>query len=99
MTPSRDEIAKIARLAHLCIEGSELERFSKEFARILGFFERLTELDTSGVEPMSHVGSDQGVKAAAFRPDTVRAGLPMDEVFAEAPDVRQGHFIVPKVIT
>lgn len=98
MKVSREEIVKIARLAHLRFEGPELDRFSGEFANILEYFESLGRLDLSGIEPTSHVASGQQARVEEYRPDETRPSFPPDEALREAPEKGQGHFLVPKFI-
>ncbi len=98
MSVTRDEIVKIARLAHLRFEGAELERFSEEFATILGYFESLDRLELSGIEPTAHVAAGDAAVPHEYRPDQVQAGLPPDEATAQAPEKVAGHFVVPKFI-
>ena len=61
---------------------------------ILEHVERLQELDTTDVEPTSHAIPMQNV----FRADEVRPSLPRDRFLSEAPDAREGYFVVPRVV-
>ena len=56
--------------------------------------DKLDELDTSGVEPMSHIFGDQNV----FREDVVTNGDNRSEMLANAPKVKDGQYQVPKTI-
>ena len=61
---------------------------------MLDYIDKLNELDTSGVEPMSHVFPVKNV----FREDVVTNGDTRDEVLKNAPEQREGAFVVPKTI-
>lgn len=72
----------------------EEERIAGELEAILGYVDKLNELDVTNVEPTSHV-FDVG---AAFREDEVRNEPAVDELLENAPDRWQGFFRVPKII-
>lgn len=91
---SKDEVRQIARLARLSPSEEEIDRLTREMDSILGYFERLNELDTTGIEPTSHA-----VEVTwPFREDQVLPSLPVDEVLGNAPDQGRGMFRVKKVI-
>jgi aspartyl-tRNA(Asn)/glutamyl-tRNA(Gln) amidotransferase subunit C len=98
MSVSKEEILRIAQLAHLRFHSDELPRFSEEFGRILDYFESLEKLDLTGVEPTSHIGGSEPAVAAGYRPDQERPGLPVEEALREAPEKGDGHFLVPRFI-
>jgi aspartyl-tRNA(Asn)/glutamyl-tRNA(Gln) amidotransferase subunit C len=88
------EVLYIAELARLELSTEEVESFTADMNRILDYMDQLQELDTSGVEPTSHVLSLKNV----FREDVVGDSLAVDEVFANAPRREKGHFVVPRII-
>jgi aspartyl-tRNA(Asn)/glutamyl-tRNA(Gln) amidotransferase subunit C len=88
------DVQKVAALARLTLEPGEAERFRPQLARVLEYIAQLDELDTTGVEPTSHVVP----LAAPLRPDEVRPGLPREEALAPAPRVAEGAFVVPKFV-
>ena len=61
-------------------------------ANMLDYIDTLNELDTSGVEPMSHVFPVNNV----FREDVVTNEDDRDEILANAPEAKDGAFVVPK---
>ena len=61
-------------------------------AKMLDYIDTLNELDTSGVEPMSHVFPVHNV----FREDVVTNGDEREEILANAPEAKEGAFVVPK---
>lgn len=96
MKLSRDEVARIAALAHLALTDEETELFARQLASILEYAEALRDLDTSGVEPMAYVGG----AAASDRDDLPAPPLSRDEALANAPDAPHDRslFRVPRVI-
>jgi len=94
MSLDKTAVAHIAALARIEVPDADLEALAGELSQILHWVERLAEVDTSTVEPMSSV-----VKMALMRrPDVVTDGGIRDRVLANAPDAAHGFFAVPKVI-
>ena len=84
----------IARLAKLRFSDEEKAKLAEELNRILQYMEKLNELDTSDVEPLSHPIAMTNV----MREDEVKPSLPVEEALRNAP-AREGNFFkVPKVI-
>jgi aspartyl-tRNA(Asn)/glutamyl-tRNA(Gln) amidotransferase subunit C len=97
MAASRIELAEVehvARLARLSLTPEEKERMREQLDRILGYIDKLRELDTTGVEPTSHAIPMLNV----MRDDEVRACLPPAEALANAPDRREDFFRVPRIL-
>lgn len=95
---SRADVLKIADLAKLFFNEGELEAFTAQFERILGYVEQLKEVNVENIEPTSHVSAASGFENQCFREDEVRASLSVEESLANAPDPGSGHFRVPKVL-
>jgi aspartyl-tRNA(Asn)/glutamyl-tRNA(Gln) amidotransferase subunit C len=92
---SRDEVEQIALLARLKLDDDEAERMREELGAILGHMDALAQVDTTGVEPMTHaVPMD-----LRLRPDDVAASLPQDVALRGAPEVADGCFQVPHIIS
>lgn len=90
----REEVLKIARLAHLSLSEDEITGYLSELNSILQYIEKLNAIDVKGLEPMSHVHGSVNV----FRADEVTSPLPIEETLRNAPDVF-GRFIrVPIII-
>lgn len=89
-----DQVARVAFLARLELSETETKRLTTELNGILGQFERLQELDTDGVAPTSHSLALQNV----FRDDEIRPSLSREAATANAPDKRDGNFIVPQIM-
>jgi len=90
----RDEVAKVARLSRIAMTDAELDTFSDQLSRILDYFDKLSELDTAGVEPLSHALPVANV----FRDDTPGESLPMDDALSNAPERTAAAFKVPRVL-
>lgn len=94
MAVTLDDVRKVAYLARLGFSAEEEARLVDELNRILGYVEKLNELNTEGVPPTSHVLPISNV----FREDVVVPSLSQDDLLANAPSRRGGYFRVPKVI-
>lgn len=94
MAVSIKDVEHIAKLAKLDFTEEEKSKFTEQFNEILAFMEKLNELDTSNVEPLSHVIDLQNV----FREDTARDSLSTEEALKNAPSKTDQFFKVPKVI-
>ncbi|MBI4390337.1 MAG: Asp-tRNA(Asn)/Glu-tRNA(Gln) amidotransferase subunit GatC [candidate division NC10 bacterium] len=88
------EVEHVARLARLALSDEEKEQMRSQLDRILGYIEKLNQLDTTAVEATSHVIPMTNV----FREDAVIPSLPRDEALANAPDRLEGFFQVPRII-
>ena len=89
---SDETIEYVGILAKLELSDEEKEQAKKDMANMLDYIDTLTELDTSGVEPMSHVFPVNNV----FREDVVTNGDDREEILANAPEAKEGAFVVPK---
>ena len=94
MKISQQDVEYVARLARLALEPQELEVMTGQMDAILGYVDKLNELDTSGIEPMAHAVP----MANAFREDEVRPSIGLDRALQNAPQADEGCFRVPKVI-
>ncbi len=94
MSISIREVEHIASLAKLRFSEAEKETLAAELSSILEYMEKLEQLDTDGVEPMSHPASLSNV----MRDDEVKTSLPVETALANAPAKQKGFFKVPKVI-
>ncbi|MCD8053763.1 MAG: Asp-tRNA(Asn)/Glu-tRNA(Gln) amidotransferase subunit GatC [Lachnospiraceae bacterium] len=89
-----ETIDYVGILAKLELSPEEKERAKKDMAEMLDYIDQLNELDTSGVEPMSHVFPVQNV----FREDEVRNGDQREKVLSNAPEEHEGQFVVPRTV-
>jgi aspartyl-tRNA(Asn)/glutamyl-tRNA(Gln) amidotransferase subunit C len=94
MALQRDDVAKIARLSRIAMSDEELDRFAEQLSRIVTYFDKLNELDTADVEPLSHALPVANV----FRDDEPQPSLPPEAAVANAPDRSGTMFKVPRVL-
>lgn len=87
-----ETIEYVGILAKLELEEAEKEAAKKDMGRMLDYIEKLNELDTAGVEPMSHVFPVQNV----FREDIVTNGDESEKTLRNAPEEKDNMFVVPK---
>jgi aspartyl-tRNA(Asn)/glutamyl-tRNA(Gln) amidotransferase subunit C len=96
MRVTREDVDKIAALANLDISENEKEMFRVQMEKILGYAEKLNELDTEAVEPTYFIlqpGEDR------MREDRVAVSLTQEEALMNAPSHVHGFFRVPKVVS
>jgi aspartyl-tRNA(Asn)/glutamyl-tRNA(Gln) amidotransferase subunit C len=87
-------IDKLAHLSRLEFKDDEKQEIRKELEQMIGFFDKLNELDTTGVEPLSHMSDNVNV----FRKDEVKGELKRKDVFKNAPLHDDQFFKVTKDI-
>ncbi|QPQ55539.1 Asp-tRNA(Asn)/Glu-tRNA(Gln) amidotransferase subunit GatC [Allosphingosinicella flava] len=87
-------VRHIAKLARIAVTDQEVEALVPELNNILGWIEQLSEVDCTGVEPMTAVIPNQ----LRMRPDEITDGNVRDAVLKNAPVAEHGFFAVPKVI-
>ena len=92
---SDETIEYVGILAKLELDDAEKERAKKDMGEMLDYIDKLNELDTEGVEPMSHVFPVNNV----FREDVVTNGDGSADTLANAPVKKDGGFKVPKTIS
>lgn len=88
------DVEYVANLARLTLDKKTLKRFSKQFDKIIEYINKLNEVDTSSVEPTSHILPMKNV----LREDEVEPSLSLEEVLKNAPESKEGFFKVPKVM-
>ncbi|MBF0473843.1 MAG: Asp-tRNA(Asn)/Glu-tRNA(Gln) amidotransferase subunit GatC [Nitrospirae bacterium] len=92
---SDSDVAHIEALSMLRLESDEAELFKGQLNDILLYIDKLNELDTSDIEPTSHVIPLTNV----FREDVlITSSLPQDQALKNAPDASKGFYRVPKII-
>lgn len=89
---SDETIEYVGILAKLDLNDEEKERAKKDLAEMLDYIDELGELDTTGVEPMSHIFPVNNV----FREDVVINGDGSEATIKNAPEDKDGMFLVPK---
>ncbi len=91
---SDETIEYVGILAKLELTDAEKEEAKKDMGRMLDYIDMLNELDTSGVEPMSHIFAMNNV----FREDVVTNGDEREKILKNAPEQKDGSFKVPKTV-
>ncbi len=91
---SDETIEYVGILAKLELSDEEKETAKQDMGRMLDYIDKLNELDTTGVEPMSHVFPVTNV----FREDVVTNGDERDKILLNAPEQKDGAFKVPKTV-
>lgn len=98
MAINRRDVQKIAELARLDLTAEETDLFTQQLGSILEHVQKLNELDTTDVPPMSHCSPAGGDAEYAKRDDRARPSLGQKTAVENAPDSESGFFKVPKVI-
>lgn len=92
--PAEIDVKYVAHLARLALTAQEEEKLGAQLSSILGYVEKLKEVDVSGVEPTAHAFPLINVT----RPDEVRPSMPQQDALGNAPAQANGLFIVPKIV-
>jgi aspartyl-tRNA(Asn)/glutamyl-tRNA(Gln) amidotransferase subunit C len=87
-------VRRIAHLARIAVKDDEIEHLKGEINDMLAFVEQLSEVDISGIEPMTSVTPMTMKK----RPDVVDDGEIADDIVRNAPATHDHFFLVPKVV-
>ena len=94
MTIDVDTVRKVASLAQIREPEARLAALAEELSGILAWIEQLNEVDTEGAEPMTSAVA----VALPMREDVVTDGGRPDDFLANAPAMKNGFFVVPKVV-
>ncbi len=91
---TQQQITHVAKLARLQLSKDEMDSMEKHLNSLMGQFEKLQELDTTGVEPTAHSFPVYNV----LRNDVAEQSLTPEQVVANAPEKRDGMFIMPLIV-
>ncbi|GAB3251284.1 Asp-tRNA(Asn)/Glu-tRNA(Gln) amidotransferase subunit GatC [Larkinella harenae] len=94
MKVDHETLHKIAHLARLDVRPEEEQPLIESLNDVLTWMEQLNEIDTRGVEPLTHISAELNV----LREDVVANQLPREQALQNAPDKTGEYFLVPKVI-
>jgi len=94
MKISSKEVAKVARLARLDLGQDKLDQYAAQLGDILGYMDKLAELDTASVEPM-YTPVDQ---VSVMREDVVKKDYAREDILKNAPETDGAFFIVPRIV-
>jgi aspartyl-tRNA(Asn)/glutamyl-tRNA(Gln) amidotransferase subunit C len=84
----------VAHLARLSLSAEEEQKFGAQLGNVLGYIEKLRQLDVSKVEPTAHATPLSNIT----RLDETRPSLPTEEALRNAPSKANGLFLVPKIV-
>ena len=91
---SREDVARLAKLARIDLTDAELDHLAPQLAVILESVAKVSEVADADVPPTSHAVPLTNV----YRADEVRPGLTPEEALAAAPEVDQQRFAVPRIL-
>jgi len=91
---SRDEVARLAKLARLALTDAELDSFAGQLDAILGYVSQVQSVDVTDVKPTGNPLKDVNVT----RPDVAGECLTQEQALAEAPASDDGRFAVPRIL-
>jgi aspartyl-tRNA(Asn)/glutamyl-tRNA(Gln) amidotransferase subunit C len=92
---SRDDVLKLANLSRLSLTNDEIERFRDELSSILQYVQKLDSVDVSGLEPTYQV---TGLKNIMREDKPVDYGYDTEDLLKNAPEVKDNHFKVKRVL-
>jgi aspartyl-tRNA(Asn)/glutamyl-tRNA(Gln) amidotransferase subunit C len=92
--PGDFDVKYVAHLARIALSPDEQEKLGAQISGILGYIEKLNQVDVSQIEPTAHAVPLVNV----FRPDEVRPSLTNEEALRNAPASANGLFMVPKIV-
>ena len=98
MKITREEVLRVAELAHLELSEAEVGMYQRQLDSILEYIAKLNAVDTSNVEPMAQVLAETNIVNAAMRDDVIAPCDVAQDVLKHAPDAEGAYFRVPKVI-
>jgi len=88
------DVRYVAHLARLSLTPGEAQKFGAQLGHVLGYIEKLNEVDVSGIEPTAHAFPLINVTRA----DEVRPSMEHEEALRNAPATANGLFMVPKIV-
>jgi len=94
MAAAEIDVKYVAHLARIALAPEEELKIGAQLGQILGYIEKLKQLDVTGIEPTAHATPLVNV----FRPDVVQASLPVAEAMRNAPAKANDLFMVPKIV-
>jgi aspartyl-tRNA(Asn)/glutamyl-tRNA(Gln) amidotransferase subunit C len=94
MTIDEETVDKIAHLARLELAGDEKQAMIADMNKILGFMDKLNEINTTGIEPLIYMTNEVN----GFREDVVKQEITHQEALQNAPKHDDDYFLVAKVI-
>ena len=94
MSIDKDTVKHIAKLARISLDEKKINSLSKDLSSIMKFIEKLNELNTDNVKPLTSI-IDASLKS---REDEIRDGKIRDQILKNSPENNDEFFVVPKVV-
>ncbi len=94
MKINQQDVEHVARLARLSLSPEDLKIMTGQMDAVLGYVDKLNELDTDGIEPMAHAVP----MTNAFREDEITEPIGVERTLQNAPQQADNYFKVPKII-
>ena len=94
MSIDKDTVKHIAKLAKISLDEKKINNLSKDLASIMKFIEKLNELDTDKITPLTSI-INASLKS---REDEVKDGKIRDQILKNSPEKNEEFFVVPKVL-
>ena len=94
MSIDKDTVKHISKLARISLDDKKVDDLSKNLSSIIAFIEKLNELNTDNVDPLTSI-IDASLKS---RPDEAKNEKIRDQILKNSPEKNQEFFVVPKVI-
>jgi aspartyl-tRNA(Asn)/glutamyl-tRNA(Gln) amidotransferase subunit C len=89
-----EQVRQVAKLSRLDLSEEEISQFSSQLSAILGYVEKIEQLDTSNVEPLAHCLAVNN----CLRADEIKPSLGTEKTLSVAPESDEQFFIVPKIL-
>jgi aspartyl-tRNA(Asn)/glutamyl-tRNA(Gln) amidotransferase subunit C len=94
MELNKEMVAKLAKLAQLEFNQAETESIRIDLQQMIGFVEKLNEINTEGILPLTHISKTEN----SLRDDVVQGSVDTETALSNAPERLEQFFTVPKVI-
>ena len=94
MSSIQIDVNYVAHLARLSLTPDEALKYGAQLGQVLGYIEKLKEVDVTGIEPTAHAFPLTNVT----RPDELRPSMNHEDAMRNAPAKANGLFIVPKIV-
>ena len=88
------DVNYVAHLARLALSPEEAQKFGAQLGQVLGYIEKLGQVDVSGIEPTAHAFPLVNVT----RPDAIEPSMTHQDALRNAPAQANGLFMVPKIV-
>ncbi|MCX5697475.1 MAG: Asp-tRNA(Asn)/Glu-tRNA(Gln) amidotransferase subunit GatC [Candidatus Omnitrophica bacterium] len=94
MAIDKETVDYVAHLARIDLKSEESDKLAGQLKDILGFIDKLANLDTKDIPPTSHILPINNI----LRQDTLKESLPIERTIENAPEKNGNFFVVPKII-